>query len=640
MIIFSFFTALLPLDCISQEIEGIEEAFEFISQDSEEDENLEMIEFLRINPIVLNEASAREISKIPQISLLTAKNIKAFIKKYPSTNFAQIADSLGLSPYQEILLSNCSVIIKSKIDNSPNLYIRSRSINYLNKTRGINEGIFLGNEYDIYNRIQYRNGYFSSGLLTNKDMGEISYSDFISGFVKFQSNDFKIIAGDYGLEMGLGSIFWRTFGMRKGAEVISPASQFGNGIREYSSSMEINYFRGISSSYEHKNFRISLWYSDLNRAGGIDTISNEVTSVYSTGLFRTELESSKRDIVNEQIIGGDLLFNISNFTFGINTSYFNYSIPINSVSSRYFNGKNGYLSSIYAVFANRFLWLSSEISSDARSNIMFKSNIEANFENVDFAISYRYLPDEFRSPYGYNFGENSNLSNEEGIYFALKYKGIKNLAASFYADYYRTLYKTTILPMPSNGIDMFHESIYKVDNKNLFTLRLRHESKSDKFKDEINSSEILFQKERNSLRAEFRHKYSKYLMFRFRAESAIVSLGDNRNEKGFAGFVESAWTLSKYFRLGGRLSYFSTDSFESAIWQFEYAMQGFMTTTSLYGDGSRAYIFLRISPYDNLNFTLRYTNTSKNRVESLGSSWNEILGNKDNRIYFQLDFNY
>lgn len=640
MIVFAFITHFSAENCISQEIEGIEESLEIISQDSEEAEILDIIELLRANPINLFDASVSDIAEIPTFSRLTAKQIKRLIKEYPYIQISQIADSLELTPHQEILLDNCSYIEVINRKPQKNLFLRSRNMSYIYPVRGVDENIFQGNPYDIYNRIQYRNADFSAGILTNKDMGEVSYTDFVSGFAQYRNKQVQFIAGDYSLQLGLGSLFWRTFGVRKGAETVSPVSQFGAGIKEYASSMEINYFRGAAASYDFDFMKISTWYSDLSRAGEIDSVSNEIISVYSTGLFRTKNEILKKSNFNERIIGADLQFNFDNLILGLNAAQFEYSLPVNSSSSRYFAGKSGIPASVYFLFSNDNLLLSSELAKDAKANYSVKSNFEINFDDVDFAISYRYFPYEFRSPYSYNFGESSNASNEEGLYFGMKYNGFDKANFSIYADYYRSISSTYLLPMPLAGMDLFNENIIKLSKQNTYTLRLRYENKTNNFKDESQQQELLYQKRRYSIRNEIRHKYSSKLYFRVRFEIANVSLENGRSESGYAGFFEFAWQVNKWLNTGSRIAYFSTESFDSAIWQFEYAMPGFMTTSALYGEGTRSYAFIKLSPLQNLDFIIRYTVTQKNATNTIGSSWNEIEGNKDGRIYFQLDFKY
>ena len=632
-----FITAALRHNCIGQEIIGTEELLESVSQESDEAHELETIEYLRLNPIDLKNADASEITQIPSITLLHAKKIVEMIEKYPWADFAMIADSAGLSPHQEILLENCSTLDGKKLVGRPHFFWRARTKNYINEIRGIKENKFAGSPLDLYNRIQYSSDNYKFGVLTNKSTGEKSLSDFLSYHAEYNSDAFKIIAGDYTLELGLGSLLWRSFGSRKGAEVISPVAQLGRGIRSYASSMETSFFRGAASAYSTGNFKVTAWYSDIDRAAGIDPVNNVVNSMYVTGLYRTESELSKRDNINEKMAGADIQYKLDKFILGINSNYLEYSLPIESSSSRYFDGKNGLLSSAYAVYSNSKILLNAEVAKDAKDHLAARSNFQAIAKYFDIAFSYRYYPSQFRSPYGYNFGESSNLSNEEGFYTALKYKGFKNISTSFYADIYRSFYTTYTLPLTLKGIELFNETVIKADKNNLFTFRLKYEDKSDNYRDEIIKDEYIYQKERYSARFEMKHKLNKDVYLRFRMETVAAHLQENRIETGYAGFSEISWQIFRSLKWGARLSYFSTDSYNSAIWQFEYAMPGLLSTTALYGEGIRAYGYIKYTILDKTDIWLRYSYLSKDHTESLGSSWNEIEGSNDSRIYLQID---
>jgi hypothetical protein len=507
----------------------------------------------------------------------------------------------------------------------------------LNKVRGIKENVFAGNALDIYNRFMYSAQNLDVGVLTNKDMGEESLAEFYSGYAQYRNNDINIIAGDYSLEYGLGSILWRSFGARKGAEVVSTVSQLGRGIRPYRSSMETNFFRGAATSVDLGKINISAWYSNIDRAAGIDVENNNANSIYVTGLFRTENELEKRNKLNEQMFGSDISINISNFNIGLTGNYLQYTIPIESVSSRYFNGKEGLLASFYGIYSNETLMAAVETSRDADNNISYKANFESRIEDVSFVAAYRYFPAEFRSPYGFKFGEASYAANEEGFYVGLKYRGIKNVTSSFYADFYRSLYSTYILPLSLRGIDLFNETTIKINSKERILIRFRYEDKTDNYKDDEIMQEYIYDKTRMSSRIEYRGQVNKNVNIRFRIQGVRTILENNRNESGYAGFGEINWEISDFIKAGSRIAYYSTDSFDSALWLFEYAMPGLMQTNVLYGEGIRSFVYFKISPFEKLDFWIRYTYTSKNNEDSLGSGWNEINGNKDNRVYFQID---
>ena len=95
-----------------------------------------------------------------------------------------------------------------------------------------------------------------------------------------------------------------------------------------------------------------------------------------------------------------------------------------------------------------------------------------------------------------------------------------------------------------------------------------------------------------------------------------------------------------YLKIGARATLFQTDSYNSSVWQFEYAMPGFMSTTALYGAGSRFYIYSNIHIMNEISLIARYSITSKNQTKSISTGYNEILDNSNQVLSFQLDVGF
>ncbi len=253
-------------------------------------------------------------------------------------------------------------------------------------------------------------------------------------------------------------------------------------------------------------------------------------------------------------------------------------------------------------------------------------------------INFRSFTPNFRSQYGYNFGESSAPNNEYGLYSGLKYKGIKNILMSAYADFYASYARTYYVPEPIHGIDLFFQTDWKIDKTSKALIRLCSENKTDVIN--INDTgKVVYQKEIYRVRTEFENQLLKSLSLRIRLEANLIGFEKLVNEEtGIAGFVEFKWEPFDFLQTGFRFSAFSTNSFESVIYQYEMAMPGYMTTVPLYGDGFRYLAFLKITPINNMDLWFRYSITKKNNVASLSSGYLEILGNRDQRLMIQLDF--
>jgi hypothetical protein len=144
---------------------------------------------------------------------------------------------------------------------------------------------------------------------------------------------------------------------------------------------------------------------------------------------------------------------------------------------------------------------------------------------------------------------------------------------------------------------------------------------------------------RLNVRLDYEGRIVRGLNYRLRLDGVMVDFEDYFNQElGLVGFAELKYQVLEDLGIGGRLTKFSTASYESAIWQYEAIFPGYTISQPLYYNGTRYYLFIKYSPIKDLTLRIRYTMLTKFNVEKLGSGYEEISGNEDNRIYLQIDF--
>jgi hypothetical protein len=345
--------------------------------------------------------------------------------------------------------------------------------------------------------------------------------------------------------------------------------------------------------------------------------------------------------LNELSIGAILEWRSDNLYIGSSVIALDYDKPIYSKSKSAFWGRSGFLSSIYGHCNFGDFTISSELSRDASGNFGIKSSIVYEQNKWSTALLFRSFAGDFRSPFGYNFGESSIPSNETGLYWGVNLRLVKDLNISAYFDIFNNYSRTYDIAMPGRGNEIFTEIEWKLSAKTFSRLRLRYENKTMQAIDETTSFYRLFQSTRYSIRTEIEHSVATKLRFRGRIE-AVLFLPEKimSTEKGIVGFIELTFLPIKDAKIGARIAYFSTDSYYSAIWQYEAVMPGIMSAPALYGKGSRAYIFAKITPVPFLDIWAKYSFTCKNDVKVLGTGWEEIPSNNENRILLQIELKF
>ncbi len=634
-------TYAITIEFDDNELESI---LETIARNSNQSEVINQIESLINNPIELSSSSIEQIAQIPTITYPLAREIKSLVKS--GKNLYQIIDSLKLTKETAYLLHYCSYIDRSQkkqVKSSQfQILSRSRAIEQLNILKGFESNKFKGSRTDLYQRflIKYEN--LSGGVLFSKDLGELYKNSFYSGFIGGSFNSFSFVAGDFYIKSGLGSILWTPYSMGKGADVIGSAFQFDNSVYSYKSSSEFGFFRGLSLSNRFNlsqgtDIELSVWASYAPRSATV-TDSGTITSLDKTGLFRTESEISKQNSVFEKSVGGNLTLSHNGLNFGVSAFHLDYGMPVHSSAAAVISGREALLSTAYVMIPSNYLSFAAEASSDGHRNMAYKLIAEYQSRKFIMLVHGRSFSAGFRSPFGYMFGEQNNPSNEYGIYTGFLYKGFKNIEIASYVDYYGSYTETFYVPKPIHGLDIFNQTTFNLGNKNEVSIRLQYENKTDA--KTINSSgKAVYQRSKYYTRLDYIFYPAERLRLRLRADFNFINFQTILpNETGLAAYIEGEYEFLDKISLTGRFAYFSTDSYASAIWQYECSIPGYLYMPPLYGVGFRTYVLINWEVLNNLNLRIRYVLMKKNNVDNLGSGYNEILGDTDHRLYLQLDF--
>jgi len=622
------------------EPEVLESIFEQISKDSETSPQLDELEYLIAHKLNLNESKAEDLMRLPGISYVLAEKIIGFVKKYPDCNFRMMSDSLEITPEQAIILNLCTNI--KIVQKNYGFSSRLRNEHQLNKIYGFEEGVFQGSRLDLYQKYQAFYKSSSVSLIMSKRRGEIKLTDFTGGYLRSEIAGYKFILGDYYSSVGFGGILWKGLGSRKGADVISPAVQYGSGIMPNNSSIENSFFRGLAVS---KNFVISefsqlkaqMQFALSPRSGSLDS-TGRISSLYPSGLFRTQDEISKRNTFTEKSCGTVLEYSLTNLKIGANAIYLGYNKSLSADTGAGLMKKTGILSSLYGYYNFSEVTIGGEVSRDALNNFGATGGLQYETPKFSAALNIRSFGTDFNSPYGYMFGESYNPINQTGLYIGLNYRQSEKLEFAAYLDIYKSLKPIANSLYPVKGTDYFMQTKCSFSEYYILTFRVQYENKTDNMLDAELNKRLIFQKSGTSLRLDFLQRFPENISTRFRLESCFKSFENLRNsESGYSAFCEINWEILSFLKTGCRFSYFSTQSYETAIWEFEGVVPGLMPTRVLYGDGIKFIAFAGFHPIKEISFWIVWQYFEKYNTQSLGTGYNVILNNNDRKLLFQLE---
>lgn len=613
------------------------------------------VEQLLLNPINLNTAPVDELAQIPEVDASSAKLIVDHRSKYGkffSLSELNSVENLDRNLIKKItpflfvdkkdILSGQEPYESENFFSQTNILLRSRYINRLQTEDGFNSNKYVGTKPRIYNRllVKYENN-VQAGILTEKDPGESPINEFSTYHISFSDLGMihKAVLADYLLEFGQGLTLWSPYAFSKGSDAIYPVKRTDRIIVPYTSSSENNFFRGAAASVGFENFILSGFYSNNFFDANIDTITGEITSTPEDGLHRTVNENNRRKSANEKLLGGRIDY-LTGDMLNIGLIYYHSKIsnPFQPSNVYDISGDNfNFTAMAYSFTYNRFN-LSGEFSYNGISvaSINILQLLISN--NFTFITSFRNYPRNFYSIHGFGFGERSGATNNEtGIYTGFKWRTQFGLI-NFYYDQFKFPYATFSNPNPSDGNEYLVDFLTKPVQK--FELRLRYKYEYKDVTEVSDNFRQIVKRLRQAIRTEIVYSISNKIRLkgRFEYNSYKIDLTGS-DEKGFLIFQDIRYTPENNFNLYGRIIFFKTDSFNSAVYEYENNLTGVLTNLAMFGEGIRWYIMIRYRPVKIFTLSVKYSETYKPSVKFLGSGDSQIPGNLDNSLSLQLDLN-
>ena len=640
-----------------------EEILEDILQEpGEEIDNsnlFDMIERLQLNPINLNDADISKLQQIPGLDVKSAIQILEYRDKYGY--FFSVDELNAIKDFNKELIAKIKPFITVKrvvenglqkedsddiirsISKSTILFLRSRYSDDLQTRKGFIENKFTGTKFKSYNRLLVKyNDHFQLGILTEKDPGEKAINDFSSYHLAFKNLEIinELVLGDYLFEFGQGLVMWSPYGLSKGADAVYPLKKKNNNLKPYTSSTENNYLRGIASTFSLSEFSLTAFYSKNKFDASIDSVTGKITSLPVDGFHRTQTEINKRNAAEEKLIGARIDYRNYDF-LQTGILYFKSDISNEFFGSGVYDLRGriiNYTSFYYDLYLNN-INVFGELAYDGTSTASLNSFQMYLGQNFSFITLVRSYPRNFHSLHGFAFGEKSGVtSNEFGIYSGIKWKlpiGILNL----YYDQFKFPFATYSNPLPTTGeellADLSSKPFLRVET------RIRYKYKNKEVRIVQNNSDKLAKRLKQLARFEVIYYPFRQLRLKGRFEFNSYRIVENdTSEKGYLLFQDVRFTPNSLLNIFARISIFKTDSFNSAIYEYENDLFGVLTNRALFGEGIRWYLIVRYKPIAQFAISFKYSETYKPNEKSLSSGLNEIPGNLDNRISFQIDIHF
>ena len=614
---------------------------------------------LEEDPVNLNTATVEELHRIPAISNLIAFRIIERRKRVRFTSINDLLEVEGITPEVLSFIHNFVRIGRVKKESYIEASYLSRTSMEIEKRKGFIDGTYPGSPVKALNRFhislnEMRSPFSSAaselhiGMLTEKDPGEQNLANFSAFFISFSlpSRGVRVIAGDYQVEDAEGLIFWRASAFGKGSDVIAPARKNGTGIYPYLSSDENSFFRGIGASMSLNKVQIQVLYSNKPINATIDSLGY-ISSLDRSGLFRTESEQRKQNSSRETVLGFRAVSSVFNGLKIGGTCYRSrFENPFIVKSRNNESVSELWMRGVDASFTSDNVDIFSECALDFANTLAVIAGVSYEpTESLALTISARDYSPAFQSIHGNAFGELSGqVQNENGVYVGIRTQPNAKLSLSTYYDQFEHSQPTYLVQSPSHGNDFLALAEYKFSDQFEMACRFKRKDSPSSISENDNCGRLVRQTiphiQRNyRMTSEFSSSQSLHVSSRI--EWMTVHYGGLQNvEQGVLLFQGLKWNLFSPLTVQVRLVIFETDSFDSAIYEFEDEVPGTYSNPALYGRGMRWYLNFRYQLFTKMYVAAKYGQTVKEGIKSIGNGSDEVSGNSQSLITMQVEVQF
>ncbi len=647
----------------------LEEVFEELSVNNDvtnpvnestwENELQELAEHIH-DPINLNKVTREQLEQFPFLNDLQIENLLAYIyihngmKTIYELQLVKEMDKQTiryLSPFVcvEAINNEESFQWKTLLRNAGK-YGKHEAITRfdipLYKRKGY-EQTYLGPS--VYNSVKYGYRYRDQlyvGMAAEKDAGEpfgalhnrYGY-DYYSFYLLLRNCGRlrSLAVGNYRMSFGQGLVISTDYMMGKTVYASSFNSR-STGIKKHASTDEYNYFRGIASTVAlGKWWTASGFYSHRTMDGVIT--DGEITSIYKTGLHRSEKEADKKNLFTTQLTGGNLSYQQNRLKWGITGIYYFFNRPyepeLTGYSKYNLHGRSFY--NVGTDYAYRWYRLSFQGETAIGKQGMATINrIQYSpTEDYQLVLIQRYYSYQYWAMFAHSFAEGGSVQNENGWYLAAEATPFSHwrFFASF--DWFSFPWMKYRISKPSQGLETVLQTNYSpFDN---LTMYLKYRYKKRERDLSGTNNEVTLPTFSHQLRYRLNYSASKMFSLRTTLDYNHFSIQGKTASHGYLASQMVSYQLPCFpLRMEVQGSYFSTDDYDSRVYAAEKGLLYTFYTPSFQGHGVRCSAHLRYDLNSHWMFIAKFGETIYSDRDEIGSGNDLIRGNKKADVQIQL----
>ena len=662
-----------PQDYYNRSITVIEDLIEKIARDSEEELDYttlfnDLVYYLE-NPLNLNTASYLELEKL---HFLTDFQILSLLN-YISEN----GDLLSI--YELPLVYGFTEEMARRIEpfvtiepagagqrelKSGNFFTQSdhqlfmRTSGILQKQTGyasIPDSIleqnpnahYSGNSLKFYTRYAFRyKDRIRAGYTGEKDAGEEFFSgsnrygfDFNSAYIQVNNTRRlkEFIAGDYQVSFGQGVNTWSGLAFEKSPDVINLRRK-SQGISRFTSTNENGFFRGFAAIIDLNRFELTGFVSNKYIDANItetDSLSEEpiaFSSFQTSGIHALPRQIDDEDAIRETVLGGNFSCNLERIRLSFSVVHYFFNADLirdddpHEFFSFYGSHNTNYSLDYYIQLPKLSLFGETGMSSNKGLAIMNGAMIDLNAP-VSLALLQRMYQKDYQALYANAFAENTETSNENGLYMGILTYPSSKWTFSGYVDAFSFPWLKYNNSSPSSGYDwLLQVDYHNKDHLNAY-IRIQQNNKPVDIRLEEPGIDYTGNKVLSRFRFHCDYPVGPAIVFQNRFELSFSRKESEVLLKGYLIYHDILYKpLSIPVSFSFRYAMFDTQGWDPRIYVYEHDVLYAFAIPAYYDRGIRTYLNTRYTLNKHLDFWLKISNTYYPDRETIGSGLDEIEG--------------
>ena len=513
------------------------------------------LQIYRDAPICLRCARPTELTSLPGINRATASRIRRAV----DTGVASIealADSACLSVDQRIILLSATTLACTCGTWFESARARMRSVSTATARPD------LQTRLDITTQTGRIGGLVRAG----------PYGDLAGGWASIRTGTITVHLGDLAMQTGLGIVHGGGGGFGRGP--LSRARTVGTDVR----------LRPWTST----------WQEFGQRGVGIhidDTLAS--TPVQAAGYW------SRRRIGGREEATSSVALTVNPLptsTVGITLQHLAYDRPLRSTAISVMPDEHRVLGSVLAEHHEGGWRWTAEVAIDdsLRPAAGVVSRMDLRHGRLIGAIRWSHA--DLRNPYAAPISSGSGLGNESGLLVGLQWRQ-NGWAVEGSFDIHRRHSRAYGSPLPSRGFDVLLDGERRLSSMASINVRLRHEYDVDGWRPPEQSTTIMVQRSRSTVRGEISMSPIRGLRVRARGDLRYATWDRLRQSMlGALAYIDVRWSPAEDLAILGRHTVFSSPGIDAAPYTLESPLTGYLRTIAGSGNGSRQFLSIRYSP--------------------------------------------